>query len=138
MTGHWLYQVRIKVNEDLSRELRKQIPLDKAKPITDIASKHVMQLVCTYDAFVGYCTEAEKNGINEYPLYKWTKQTTLDPQKKSNHLKSFAFYKDSEQIYEKSRAEALYRELEPLLKLGTIEDLKLIDSNPINNPQPPS
>ena len=54
-----------------------------------------------------------------------------------NPLKSFAFYTESSQVYEKETATALYNELSKMLKSGLIEDLQLIDSNPKNNPQPP-
>ena len=59
-------------------------------------------------------------------------------EKKEKHIKSFAFYKDNYQIYEKTLAVALHGDLLPLKKNGAIEELTLIDSNPKNNPQPPS
>lgn len=93
--------------------------------------------VCTYDAFCGYCQEAEANGVEKYSLYEWTKATIDNPEKKDKHVKSFAFYKGSDQVYEKSLAELLHRDLTPLQNNGIIEELKLIDSNPENNPQPP-
>ena len=55
----------------------------------------------------------------------------------SKHLKSFAFYRGFEQIYEKEVALSIE---ESLQKVGMSEDLleiKVIDSNPANNPQPP-
>ena len=52
------------------------------------------------------------------------------------HQKSFAFYLGNEQVYCKTAAEKLYDELVSL-KLEDILDIKLIDSNPANNPQPP-
>jgi hypothetical protein len=133
----WLYQVRIRVSETLSESLRSGKHTDLAGKLDEISSTHGMSLVCTYDAFQGYCDEAEENGVEEYALYEWTKSTIENPEKKAKHLKSFAFYRGFEQIYEKDLALSLE---ESLQKVGMSEDLleiKVIDSNPANNPQPP-
>ena len=133
----WLYQVRIRVSERLSESLRSGNLTDLANNLDEISNDHGMSLVCTYDAFKGYCDEAEENGIEEYALYEWTKATIENPEKKAKHLKSFAFYRGFEQIYDKELALSLEKKL---LNLGLSEDLlevKVIDSNPANNPQPP-
>ena len=133
----WLYQVRIRVSERLSESLRSGNHTDLANNLDKISNDHGMSLICTYDAFKGYCDEAEENGIEEYALYDWTKATIENPEKKAKHLKSFAFYRGFEQIYEKELALSLEKKL---LNLGLSEDLlevKVIDSNPANNPQPP-
>ena len=133
----WLYQVRIRVSENLSESLRSGNHTDLAQKLDKISNDHGMSLVCTYDAFKGYCDEAEENGIHEYALYEWTKSTIENPEKKAKHLKSFAFYRGFEQIYEKELALSLEENLE---KLGISEELleiRVIDSNPANNPQPP-
>ena len=133
----WLYQVRIRVSESLSESLRSGKHSGLAGKLDEISSRHGMSLVCTFDAFKGYCDEAEENGVEEYALYDWTKSTIENPEKKAKHLKSFAFYRGFEQIYEKEVALSLE---ESLQKVGMSEDLleiKVIDSNPANNPQPP-
>ena len=133
----WLYQVRIRVSESLSESLRSGKHSGLADKLDEISSTHGMSLVCTYDAFKGYCDEAEENGVEEYALYEWTRSTIENPEKKAKHLKSFAFYRGFEQIYEKELALSLE---ESLQKVGMSEDLleiKVIDSNPANNPQPP-
>ena len=133
----WLYQVRIRVSESLSESLRSGKHSGLAGKLDEISSRHGMSLVCTYDAFKGYCDEAEENGVEEYALYEWTKSTIENSEKKAKHLKSFAFYRGFEQIYEKELALSLE---ESLQKVGMSEDLleiKVIDSNPANNPQPP-
>ena len=133
----WLYQVRIRVSDNLSESLRSGNHTDLAQKLDKISNDHGMSLVCTYDAFKGYCDEAEENGIDEYALYDWTKSTIENPEKKAKHLKSFAFYRGFEQIYEKELALSLEENLE---KLGISEELleiRVIDSNPANNPQPP-
>ena len=137
MSEDWLYQIRIRVNDEMSTHLRKNKPSGLARQIKSLARKHGTTLVCTYDAFVDYCREAESNSVEDYPLYAWTKQTIENPEKKQKHLKSFAFYRDDDQVYEKALAETIYSELLPLADNGTIDEVKLIDSNPANNPQPP-
>ena len=133
----WLYQVRIRVSESLSESLRSGKHSGLACKLDEISRTHGMSLVCTYDAFKSYCDEAEENGVEEYALYEWTRSTIENPEKKAKHLKSFAFYRGFEQIYEKELALSLE---ESLQKVGMSEDLleiKVIDSNPANNPQPP-
>lgn len=138
MNTEWMYQVRIRVNDVLSKNLRTNEPTKTAENILAIAKKHGTRPVCTYDAFCDYCSEAEANDIEKYSLYDWTKQTIENPEKKEKHIKSFAFYKDNDQVYDKILAVALHEDLLPLKNNGLIEELTLIDSNPKNNPQPPS
>ena len=137
MSEDWLYQIRIRVNDEMSSNLRKNKPSGLARQIKSLARKHGTTIVCTYDAFVDYCREAESNSVEDYPLYAWTKQTIENPEKKQKHLKSFAFYRNNDQVYERALAETIYSELMPLADNGTIDEVKLIDSNPANNPQPP-
>ena len=133
----WLYQVRIRVSERLSESLRSGRHTDLANDLDKISNDHGMSLVCTYDAFKGYCDEAEEHGIEEYALYDWTKATIENPEKKAKHLKSFAFYRGFEQIYEKEVALSLEENLEKLGISDELLEIKVIDSNPANNPQPP-
>ena len=132
----WLYQVRIRVSERLSESLRSGNHTDLANNLDEISNDHGMSLVCTYDAFKGYCDEAEENGIEEYALYEWTKATIENPEKS----------KTSKVVCFLQRFRANIRERvgtvvgKKLLNLGLSEDLlevKVIDSNPANNPQPP-
>ena len=136
-SNEWLYQVRIKLNQSFADDLRSDSHLDLSKEINKIARNHKTRPVCTLDGFLDYVKEAEKNDIEEYPLYHWTKSVVDDPQKKIKHSKSFAFYFGDEQIYEKQRAQSLYNDLLELNDENKIEEIKIIDSNPRNNPQPP-
>ena len=137
--SEWQYQVRIRTSERLSRTLRSEDTSSLADRLRAISQSHGMTIVNTFDAFKEYCDEAEGNGIEKYSMYHWTKSTIEDPEKKAKHLKGFAFYKgEADQIYEKELALSLVSSLE---EVGISEDLleiKLIDSNPANNPQPPS
>ena len=132
----WMYQIRIVVTSELSADLRALRSSASAKAISKIAADNAMEPVCTFDAFQAYCDEAEKYELHEFPLYHWTKSTVDDPVKKEKHQKSFAFYRDYDQIYSKDVAEALYDDL-LVLNSPDILEVKIIDSNPKNNPQPP-
>ena len=43
------------------------------RPLTDILDKHHATLVNQFDAFASYVVEAEQEGPENFPLYKWTK-----------------------------------------------------------------
>ena len=135
--SNWLYQVRLKLSQELSDDLRKNQPSIRADELRKIASSHNMNLVCTFDAFQEYCNEAEQNGIQSYPLYEWTKAVIKDPIKQQKHTKSFAFYLGIEQVYEKNIAAAIQQEIEAIKENKDILEVKLIDTNPAKNPQPP-
>jgi len=137
ITQERLYQVRIKVSEKTSQALRAKENNAVTKSILSISQKFDVSPVCTFDAFCEYCKEAEENRIENYSLYHWTKSIISNLDKRDKHLKSFAFYKDLNQVYKKEFADALYSELKDLLEEGLIEELNLIDNNPKNNPQPP-
>ena len=133
----WLYQIRIKVSDKLSQDLRGVNELKLSKAITKIATDNSSRLVCTFDAFAEYCEEAEREGIEQYELYHWTKSTIDNPEKKAKHLKSFAFYEGNNQVYSKDLACSIEQRLKDLNSGDEIVEINLIDSNPANNPQPP-
>ena len=135
--SEWLYQIRIKVSERLSEDLRSTIELGLSKDILKIASDNNSRLICTFDAFAEYCEEAEREGIEQYELYHWTKSTIDNPEKKAKHLKSFAFYEGDNQVYSKELASSIEQSLKNLDSGDDIIEINLIDSNPANNPQPP-
>ena len=135
--SEWLYQIRIKVSEQLSKDLRSVNGSSLAKEINKIASDNGSKLVCTFDAFAEYCEEAEREGIENYELYQWTKSTINNPKKKAKHLKSFAFYEGDNQVYRKELACSIQQCLKDLDSGNDIVEINLIDSNPANNPQPP-
>ena len=133
----WLYQIRIKVSERLSEDLRGARNLAISKDIYKIAANTGCRLVCTFDAFAEYCAEAEKEGVEQYELYHWTKSTIENPEKKEKHLKSFAFYEGENQVYSRELACSIEEFLKNLDDGTDIIEINFIDSNPANNPQPP-
>ena len=101
-------------------------------PIADVLRRHDAKATCQYDAFAGYCAEAEREGIEQYPLYAWTKATIEDPAKKAKYLKSFTIYVGGEQVYPKEVADAIEAELMPLVGGG------MVDSSTNTTPTPPT
>ena len=137
LSENWLYQVRIRLRKEIAEAIRFDQTNEIAEKIVNLAKKNKASLVCTLDAFSGYVKEAEKNGIENYPLYAWTKKTIENKEKIKKHSLAFAFYYKEEQVYSKKIAEKLYKDLLVLYEVGEIKELRLIDTNPDNNPQPP-
>lgn len=138
MSDQWEYQVRINLGEANAEAARKN-PHDPAlQPLGDILSKHRATLASQFDAFANYVAEAEAKGVEHYPLYKWTKATIEDPVKKAKHLKSFTFYVEGNEVYDKAAADSLEAELLPLVAGGLLEKVSKHDTNPANNPQTPA
>ena len=123
----WLYQIRIKVSDKLSEDLRGMHELELSQAINRIANENGSRIVCTFDAFAEYCEEAEKNGIEHYELYHWTKSTIENPEKKSKHLKSFAFYEGDNQVYNKELDGSIQQSLKTLERGNDILEINLIE-----------
>jgi hypothetical protein len=138
MSDQWQYQVRIDLADDLA-EMARRDPADPAlEPLPDLLRKHHASLKCQFDAFAGYVAEAERNGVEKYPLYKWTKATIENPAKKAKYVKSFTLYVDGNEVYAKEQADALEADLQPLVGGRLVTRLAKHDTNPANNPQPPA
>ena len=138
MDKQWDYQIRIYLDDELAGVARRD-PGDPAiKPLADILAKHQATMKSQYDAFADYVAEAEKQGIEEYPLYAWTKATIEDPAKQAKYIKAFTLYVEGQEVYAKPLADALEADLQPLLGSQVITRLSKHDTNPANNPQPPA
>ena len=138
MSEPWQYQIRLDVAEAHAAALRGDPADPVVAPLVATLARHHAKAVCQYDAFAGYCAEAEREGVDGYPLYLWTKATIDDPAKKAKYLKSFTLYVNGNQVYPKAVADALEAELTPLVGGGLIIRLHKYDTNPANNPQPPA
>jgi len=138
MTSQWQYQVRFDVRDTAAAEsIRGNVPDPALTPLFDILTAHGATPKCQFDAFAEYVAAAEENGLESYPLYRWTKATIEDPMKKEKYLKSFTLYVDDREVYAKEIADALEADLQPLARSGVINRISKFDSNPANNPQPP-
>lgn len=135
MSGAWQYQVRIGVSAALAENLRGTPGGSLA--VQEIVRRHSATLVCQFDAFADYVNEAERERVEAYPLYRWTKETIEQPEKKAKYLRSFTVHVAGQEIYDKTIADALQRELSALIDHVDLLSVVTIDTNPANNPQPP-
>jgi hypothetical protein len=138
MTDQWQYQLRIEM-PDAVAEVARRDPADPAlQPLAAILERHHTTLKSQYDAFADYVAEAERNGVDKYPLYQWTKDTIEQPAKQAKYRKSFTLYVDGDEVYVKDKADALEADLRPLVGGPLITRLAKHDTNPATNPQMPA
>jgi hypothetical protein len=109
---------------------------DRLLALFDILAEHRAALKCQFDAFAEYVAAAEEHGVENYPLYQWTKATIENPAKREKYLKSFTLYVDDREVYAKEIADALEADLQPLATGRLITRISKYDTNPANNPQP--
>lgn len=138
MSEPWKYQIRFRLAEDRAQSARENPDGPAYQPIKEVLSRHDAVATTTYDAFVNYVAEAERHGVDRYPLYKWTKATIEDPIKRAKHLTSFAVYVDGEEVYDVANADALEADLRLLQENGLIVSVSKHDTNPESNPQAPA
>jgi hypothetical protein len=138
MSNQLQYQVRIDLADDLAEMARRDPDNPALAPLPDILARHRATLKCQFDAFAGYVAEAERHGVEKYPLYKWTKATIENPAKKAKYVKSFTLYVEGDEVYPKDKADALESDLRPLVVGKLVTRLSKHDTNPANNPQPPA
>ena len=103
MSEQWQYQLRIDLTDEPAEAARRDPDDPALGPLPDILARHDATLKCQFDAFAGYVAEAERHGVENYPLYKWTKATIENPAKKAKYLKSFTLYVDGNEVYAKER-----------------------------------
>ncbi|HXW70176.1 MAG TPA: hypothetical protein VEK34_01800 [Methylocella sp.] len=138
MSGTWQYQIRIYLGDELASVARNDRNSLLLRPLTDILKNHNAALKCQFDAFSEYVSNAEKCGKENFPLYKWTKATIEDPFKKEKYIKSFTLYVNGQEVYSQEIADALERDLEPLVDQKFLARMTKHDTNPANNPQAPA
>ena len=112
MTSQWQYQVRFDVRDTAAAEsIRRNFRDPTLALLFDILTAHRAAPKCQFDAFAEYVAAAEVNGVENYPLYRWTKATIEDSAKKEKYLKSFTLYVDDREVYAKEIADALEADL---------------------------
>ena len=132
-----LCQLRIKTDADLSADLRAASASETARELRATLGPFDAELACVYDEFCGYCAEAEKNGIENYPLYHWTKSVIDDPKKQEKHTHSFTIYMGGAAVYPVEGAQDLMAALEAVANGKNIL-VQMVDTDPSKNPQPPA
>ena len=139
MTSQWQYQVRFDVSDSAAAELvRTEHPDPALQPLIEILGKHHAAPKCQFDAFAEYVAAAQEQGVENYPLYEWTKATIENPAKKEKYTKSFTVYVEDREVYAKEIADAIEADLKSLAGTGLITRITKYDTNPANNPQPPA
>ena len=133
MGAEWQYQLRVYLPDDLADVARTDRGAPVLGPLAEVLKKHDATLVSQLDAFQDYVAEAEREGPEKYPLYRWTKATIEDPARCLKHKKAFALRVSGEEVYAKETADALEAALKPLVGGGLIERMSRHDTNPANN-----
>ncbi len=122
----------------MAESARRRLGDPALAPLTDILAKRRAALKSQFAAFAEYVAAAEEYGVENYPLYEWTKATIENPAKREKFMKSFTLYVEDREVYAKEIADALEADLQPLARSGLITRISMYDTNPANNPQPPA
>jgi hypothetical protein len=133
MGAEWQYQLRLYLPEGLAGLARTDPGAPAIRPLAEVLDAHRATLVSQIDAFEAYVAEAEREGPEKYPLYRWTKATVEDPAKRSKHMRAFAVHASGREVYPEETADALEAALRPLVGGGLVERLSRHDTNPANN-----
>jgi hypothetical protein len=136
----WQYQVRVRLSPRYAELARKDRSSPALSSLNRVLERHDAQLKCQFDAFADYVAEAKREGTEHYPLYRWTRETIENPEKKAKYLEAFTLYVNGDEVYDKAIADALELDLQELAAHASdvIVDVRKFDTNPAHNPQPPS
>jgi hypothetical protein len=115
MSEQWQYQLRLYLADELAEAARRDAGAPVLGPLPQTLEKHAATMKCQLDAFSDYVAQAEANGIEDYPLYEWTKAIIEDSIKRAKHLKAFALHVKGQDVYAKEEADALEADLQPLV-----------------------
>ena len=138
MTEKWLFQVRLYFSSDFTKIFNSDNNSKEKVKLITVLNKHNAELLSQFDGFMGYVLEAEKNGIDNYPLYQWTKDSLARKDKIEKYHNSYTVYINSEEVYSENLANNIENDLLELVDKETILRISKHDTNPKNNPQPPS
>ena len=138
MTEKWLFQVRLYFSSDFTKTFNSDKNSEKKEKLITVLNKHNAELLSQFDGFMGYVLEAEKNGIDNYPLYQWIKDSLARKDKIEKYHNSYTVYINSEEVYSENLANNIENDLLELVDKETVLRISKHDTNPKNNPQPPS
>ena len=138
MTKKWLFQVRLYFSSDFTKTFNSDKNSEKKEKLITVLNEHNAELLSQFDGFMGYVLEAEKNGIDNYPLYQWTKDSLARKDKIEKYHNSYTVYINSEEVYSENLANNIENDLLELVDKETVLRISKHDTNPKNNPQPPS
>ena len=138
MTEKWLFQVRLYFSSDFTKTFNSDNNSNEKEKLITVLNKHNAELLSQFDGFMGYVLEAEKNGIDNYPLYQWTKDSLARKDKIEKYHNSYTVYINSDEVYSENLANNIENDLLDLVDKETVLRISKHDTNPENNPQPPS
>jgi len=133
MSEQWQYQLRIYLNDELAEMAQSDRNNPALEPLTEVLKRHDAVLISQFDAFENYVAEAEREGPENFPLYKWTKATVDDPVKCAKHIRAFAMHVSGNEVYAKEKADTLEADLRPLVGGEVVTRMSKHDTNPANN-----
>jgi hypothetical protein len=131
------YQLRLTLSDPFAKVARDHPDDPSIVPLTQLLRRHDAALKCQYDAFADYVKEAEAEGVEAYPLYAWTKKTVENPAKEAKYTKSFTLHVGGDEVYERSKADALEADLKPLVGGPIVAQMFRYDTDPAHSPHPP-
>jgi predicted metal-dependent hydrolase len=137
MSDTWQYQIRVKLAPHYAQMARTDPHNAALASLNALLERHRAHMKCQFDAFADYVTQAEREGTEHYPLYRWTRETIENPVKQAKYLEAFTLYVDGDEVYDRALADALEDDLRALASEAVVEIRKL-DTNPANSPQPPA
>jgi len=132
MSDGLAHQIRLYMSDAMAETARSDPDSPALSPLQDVLRVHRATLKCQYDAFAEYVAEAEAQGVEGFPLYRWTKVTIEDPEKAAKHRKAFAIRVDDCEVYAKDVANALEAALLPLIDGTLVTRMSRHDTNPAN------
>lgn len=137
MDTEYLYQLRIYFSSEFTNIFNLNLNSNLKSSLNILLKQQNAELVSQYDGFIGYVKEAERNGIDNYPLYHWTNDCLKNKSKIEKYKNSYTVYINKKEVYIKSQADNLEKKLKPLIDGNFILRISKHDTNPQNNPQPP-
>ena len=138
MYNKWQYQIRVYFSIDFVDLYESNKSSELKIKLLNILRTNNADLLSQYDGFMGYVLEAEKNGTDNYPLYQWTKDCLENSSKTKKYRASYTAYIDNEEVYSKEKADNLEKSLKLIIDKVSFIRISKHDTNPDNNPQPPS
>ncbi len=132
MSDLWHYQLRVYLDDQLAEAAYKG-DATALQPVTAQLEKHQAILVSQFRAFEDYVAEAEANGVDAFPLYRWTKATVQDPAMRARHIRAFAIRVAGQEVYGKEIADRLEEDLKRFVGGDLIRRMSRHDTNPANN-----
>ena len=132
MSGGWSYQVRVYLGDVLA-EAAYRGDQSALQPLTSVLSRHGATLTSQFRAFEDYVLNAEREGVDKFPLYKWTKATVDDPAMRAKHIGAFAIRVGGAEVYGKEAADRIEDDLRPLAGGELVKSMSKHDTDPANN-----